>query len=51
MREESGETVEIAFIDQGYTGEDTADAAGWRVFAGWLVTMNDCPKTWLVYIT
>jgi transposase len=24
---ETGETVEIAYIDQGYTGEDPADAA------------------------
>jgi transposase len=28
MQEETGETVEIAFVDQGYTGENAADAAG-----------------------
>lgn len=27
MQEETGETVEIAFVDQGYTGENAADAA------------------------
>jgi transposase len=26
-QEETGETVEIAFVDQGYTGENAADAA------------------------
>jgi transposase len=28
VQEETGETVEIAFVDQGYTGENAADAAG-----------------------
>ena len=27
VQEETGETVEIAFVDQGYTGENAADAA------------------------
>ena len=27
VQAETGETVEIAFVDQGYTGEDAADAA------------------------
>jgi len=27
MQEETGETVEIAYVDQGYTGENAADAA------------------------
>ena len=27
VQEETGETVEVAFVDQGYTGENTADAA------------------------
>ena len=27
-QEETGETVEIACVDQGYTGENAADAAG-----------------------
>jgi transposase len=27
VQEETGETVEIAYADQGYTGEDAADAA------------------------
>ena len=27
MQEETGETVEVAFVDQGYTGENAADAA------------------------
>jgi transposase len=28
VQEETGETVEIAYVDQGYTGENAADAAG-----------------------
>ena len=28
VQEEAGETVEIAYVDQGYTGENAADAAG-----------------------
>ncbi len=28
VQEETGETVEIVFVDQGYTGENAADAAG-----------------------
>lgn len=27
VQEETGETVEVAFVDQGYTGENAADAA------------------------
>jgi transposase len=27
VQEETGETVKIAFVDQGYTGENAADAA------------------------
>jgi transposase len=27
LQEETGETVEVAFVDQGYTGENAADAA------------------------
>jgi transposase len=27
VQAETGETVEIAYVDQGYTGEDAADAA------------------------
>jgi transposase len=27
VQEETGETVEIAFVDQGYTGENAAEAA------------------------
>jgi transposase len=28
VQEETGEIVELAYVDQGYTGEDAADAAG-----------------------
>jgi transposase len=28
VQEETGETVEIAYVDQGYTGENAANAAG-----------------------
>jgi transposase len=28
VQEETGETVDIAYVDQGYTGENAADAAG-----------------------
>mgnify|MGYP003576593385 CR=1 FL=1 len=28
VQEETGETVEIAYVDQGYTGDNAADAAG-----------------------
>jgi hypothetical protein len=27
MQAETGETVEISYVDQGYTGENAADAA------------------------
>jgi hypothetical protein len=42
----TGAKVELAYVDQGYTGEAAAPLAGWRGFGAWRAITSGCPPPW-----
>jgi transposase len=63
LQDTTGEQIQIAYVDQGYTGENAREAVaqagihlevvkrhepGLRAFAVWPVIMNSEPESWQV---
>jgi len=58
LQDETGETVDIAYVDQGYTGETAADAAGEHGIKLEVVKLPTAkrgfvllPRRWVVLVT